>query len=217
MKKKLLFLFSLFLVFFFSRRNIDNKEESKTEIIVKTPDSIFVPKFAVLKPDYEINKFSFLTNEETALHKGITLKLENFLYDNEEVDISPDYDYQNLYAYSSSEKPRNEIYFNAKKIKKEYSFYYEKDKLICVLEGIYDDDAIFKGDSLFFYDDKIFLWKNTSNKFVNDSIFLDGKSKYIMRLDKEIKEIKDLGFTQYIDRYEYENDSLSNFVIGNLK
>lgn len=180
-------------------------------------DSIFLPKYSVTNMDYELD-YKIENNLKRKL-SGIRLNLKSFTEANlnDELDIhgTPDYSYENLYVYAFPDNRKREIYFNAKKVKKEYTFYYEKDKLICVLEGVYDD--VFIGDSLFFNENRIFLWKNTYDKYVKDSISIKGKTEYIMRLDREIKEIIDLGFTQYIEDYEYKKDSISSFVIGNLK
>lgn len=218
MKKIVALFFSCFLVFSLCK----NLNSQKKDLIEKHNDSLFILKYAIIKPSYNSRFQKKMNTSLIDKYKKIQLKfkegfLEDPLDDNSDVYGHPDYDYGTLIVWNSSEHSREEVYFNAKKIDKEYSFYYEKEKLICVLEGIYDDDAIFKGDSLFINNGKIFLWKNTNNLFVTDSTFIEGKSKYIMRLDREIREIKEFGFTQYIDSYIYKNDSLSNFVIGNLK
>ncbi|CAA0212987.1 hypothetical protein [Tenacibaculum maritimum] len=219
MKNNFIFLFSCFLALLFSCKE---KKSEKNIAKKQKNDSLFIPKYAIAKPNYQsifpkkINKklIGDYKSTQLKLKKGF---LEDPLDDNSDVYGHPDYDYGTLVTWNTPKYPREEIYFNAKKINKEYLFFYEKSKLICVFEGKYNDDAIFEGDSLFFNNDKIFLWKNTNNLFVTDSIFLDAKSKYIMRLDKEIRKIKNSGFTEYIDRYIYKKDSLSSFVIGNLK
>ena len=188
MKNKFISLFfslfiPLFISLFFSCKNKVVQEDSKLKTNIKSKEDFYIPKFATIKPSYKPNRPTYLTKEDIILYDNTVLKLKKFLYNNEESNISPDYDYENLYVYSSSEKPREKIYFNAKKVEKEYLFYYDKNKLICVQEGVYDSDAIFKGDLLFFNNSRIFLWKNTSNQYVTDNAFIKGKSKYIMRLD----------------------------------
>lgn len=214
MKIHFVYILSCSLIILFSCRQTDKKNKSTNDI--------YIPEYAIKKPIYSNLISKELDDKLAKSHKNIQSKFKKgFLEDNfdDESDVygHPDYDYGSLIVWNTPKYPREEIYFNAKKINKEYIFYYENNKLICVLEGKYDDDAVFHGDSLFFHNKEIFLWKNTKNLFVNDQSFLNGKSRYLLRLDKEIKEIKDSGFTEYIDTYNYKSDSISNFVIGNLK
>ncbi|SFZ83310.1 hypothetical protein [Tenacibaculum maritimum] len=214
MKNNFIFLFSCFLALLFSCKE---KKSEKNIAKKQKNDSLFIPKYAIAKPNYQsifpkkINKklIGDYKSTQLKLKKGF---LEDPLDDNSDVYGHPDYDYDGLTTWVSSKNSREEIGFHAKKISKYYGFYYENNKLLLVTETFEDIK-----DSLFFNNDKIFLWKNTNNLFVTDSIFLDAKSKYIKRLDKEIRKIKNSGFTEYIDRYIYKKDSLSSFVIGNLK
>lgn len=219
MKNSLILLFSCSLILLFSCKQASTKKNTFQK---EKNDSLFILKYAVIKPKYVIEFPEKLEDTLYEKYKNTQVKLKNFLGTpplDPEVDDAyavPDYAFEGLNVWVTSEYPtRTEIGFDAKKISKYYGFFYDKNELLLVTETF---EGVKKTtDSLFFHNNKIFLWKNTSNQYVTDRVSLKGKSKYIMRLDREIKEIKKHGFTQYIDDYEYKNDSLSNFVIGNLK
>lgn len=179
----------------------------------------YLPKFANAIPSYHPYDKKEMKNDELIKYKSIQSKLKdlngNFLGDSDENDIigHPDYDSKNLKIWINDVK-RKKITFYAKKISKGYGFYYDKNELILVTEAIKTNRG-FEMDSIFL-DKNILIWKNSKNEVVLDENIIQGKRQYLNRLSREIDEIyrNELGF---IEQYEYEKDSLSSFVILNLK
>lgn len=232
MKKNLLIAINCVVLFSCKINNTPKEQLSKNESVIAEnkkikkiaepiQDSIdiYIPEFALVSPDYiSIDKIKFSKNDLLMCEKiqSILKGLGgNFLGDTDDNDIlgHPDLDYDGLTIWVNDSN-RKKVAFNAKKISKRYGFYYNNDKLILVTEATKKNNG-FKMDSIFF-DEKILIWKNISNNYVTDKKTIKGKEEYLKKISKEIQDIYDneLG---YIERYNYKKDSLSSFVIANLK
>ena len=194
---------------------------NKQEKLKTTQDTIdiFIPESALSQPEYFSFKEEVFTKTQLKKYQNIQSKLTelngNFLGDTDENDIigHPDFDYDGLTIWGN-ETNRKKATFNAGKILKAYGLYYIDSKLILITEATKTKKGYIM-DSIFF-DDKILVWKNTSQGYVKDKKMLKTKEIYLKRLSKEIEEIyiNELG---YIEKYNYTKDSMSSFVIGNLK
>ncbi|MCF6350370.1 MAG: hypothetical protein L3J23_04995 [Flavobacteriaceae bacterium] len=230
MKKIIILIFFGYLFFCCKQKdnltlnqsNISKQKDSTKEYSFsqKKDSTIFIPEFALIKPKYQSN-FLKLDKKNIEKYQKIQLKIGNFsdffLGNTDENDIigHPDIDYDGFTLWHTTFKDRIEIAFFAKKILKYYGFFIEKDKLLLVTETTRRNN-IKTTDSIFFENNHILLWKNSSNKFVTNPNIIKGKENYILRLIKEMKEIEnnEIG---YIEEYNYTKDSLSSFVIANLK
>jgi len=199
-----------------NKSKISKKKDIKKEysFLENRDSTILIPRFALILPQY-IKNDSLRKNLENKIYnisKIIGNSDEEFMEDtSDDTDIlgHPDIDYDDFTIWNT-DKQKVLIYFKAKRISKEYYFYFLRKQLLLVTEKFKTTDSIFFGNN------HIILWKNSSNKFVTNNNVIKGKEKYILRLIKEIKEIEnnEIG---YIEKYNYTKDSLSSFVIGNLK
>jgi len=207
----------------FNQQNVSKKKDTIKEysFLQNSDSTIFIPKFAFIKPKYQSDYPKF-TKENIKNVKVIQLKIGNssdfFLGDtSDETDIigHPDIDYDGFTEWNTTYKNRTVVAFYAKKILKYYGFYFEENQLLLVTETT-RKNSVKQSDSIFFNNQQVILWKNSLNKFVTNPNMIKGKEKYILRLIKEIKEIKnnEIG---YIEKYNYTKDSLSSFIIANLK
>ncbi len=208
--KNLLYL-TLVLLFISCKHQVNNDSTINLNSDKKTET---IPDLNENTVQYSDNKNH--NNSCIDISKKLKDSYGNFLGDTDENDIygHPDTDYDNLTIWDNPELNREEIYFNAKTISKEYIFFIENNILIAALEGKVDDEGVFKGDSLFFSNGKLQLWKNTENKYVLKEKTKLNKQEYIYKILSEIKAVK--GKTQeYIDHSKA--DSVSSFVLQNLK
>lgn len=199
-----------------NRSKISEKRNNIKEysFLQNNDSTILIPKFALILPRY-IKNDSLNRKPEGEIYKIRKIvgnSDDEFMEDtSDDTDIlgHPDIDYDDFTIWNT-DKQKVLIYFKAKRISKEYYFYIFKDQLLLVTEKFKTTDSIF------FKNNQIILWKNSLNRFVNNPNVIKGKEKYILRLLKEIKEIRnnEIG---YIEKYNYTKDSLSSFVIANLK
>jgi len=218
---KLVYLFCLIFTISCKKNNEKNTLLSITNNNKNQNDSVyfFKPHYAIYKPVYS-DKYlvdEFINDKCDLLRKKLIDDKGSFLGDTDENDIygHPDTDYDGLSIWYNSNSNRKEIYFDAKKIKKEYYFFIENKTPILILEGKFSDDG-FVGDSIFCNQKSILLWKNSMKKYVTNEKDFKGKKDYLKRVLKEIKQIEGKN-QEVIENYKILSDTTSSFVIANLK
>ena len=214
--------FYLLSLFFFIACN-PVSSQSKTEKLTTESDSLInddysIPEFAIKKVLYkDQDSLSELDSlRKTNIVSKLTELEGNFMGDTDDNDLygHPVASQEGFSIWTSSKSTRKEIFFRASTINKEYVFYEEDNNLLLVLEEVFDEEAKFTGDSIFFDKGKIFFWKSTRNLYVTNKEMLLGKQDFFLNLFEELSSLEDIVFQEYKNK---EGNSMTRFVQSNVK